>query len=246
MNALSTQAALRGMLYQMDRLDVVTDNLANHSMPGYKKTLTAQTSFDAMMRSAAESGSPFDGRSQAAERVTDHSAGPLRVTGNPLDFAIAGDGFFVVEQDGESFYTRNGRFQLDPTGAIVTAGGFSVLGSDGPLRIPENADLSQLTVDADGALRSGEQVWGSVRLASFADPNVLRRVGPGLFAAPPDIEPEPPASGRATNRAVEGSNTTVFEEMAEMIAATRAFEIGQRMLKQLDQAQEATIRQLSM
>jgi flagellar basal-body rod protein FlgF len=233
------------MLYQMDRLEAVTDNLANNAAPGYKKTVSSQNAFDSMVRSSAAAGRPDLGRSAAAVRSIDFSPGPLHATDNPLDFAINGDGFFVVEKDGREFYTRNGRFQLDPNGTVVTTGGFAVQGRNGPLTLPADVDLSQLTVAADGVLRSGERTLDAVRLASFADPGVLRRVGPTLFSAPADVEPQTSATSRATNRAVEGGNAAVFEEMAELIGTTRAFEICQRMLKQMDQAQGATIQQLS-
>ncbi len=233
------------MLYQMDRLEAVTDNLANSAAPGYKKTVSSQSAFDAMVEKASVPGMPDSGYSQAARRSVDFSPGPLRTTDNPLDFAINGDGFFVVEQDERTFYTRNGRFQLDPNGQLVTTGGFVVQGRDGPLTLPPDADLSQLTVDADGTLRSDERELGAIRLAGFSDTSVLNRVGPTLFSAPADVEPEIPQNSRATNRAVEGANTSIYEEMAELIGTTRSFEISQRMLKQLDQSAGETIRQLS-
>jgi flagellar basal-body rod protein FlgF len=245
MNAISSNAALRGMLYQMDRLETVADNLANSSAPGYKKTVSSQSAFDAMVKTAASPGHPHAGYSQAAQRSVDFSPGPLRSTDNPLDFAINGDGFFVVAQNERTYYTRNGRFQLNPDGQLVTSGGYVVQGRNGPLTLPPDADLSQLTVDADGTLRSDERELGAIRLAGFADPSVLNRVGPTLFSAPIDVEPEIPQNSRATNRAVEGANTSVYEEMAELIGTTRAFEISQRMLKQLDQSTGETIRKLS-
>lgn len=245
MNSVSTNAAVRGMLYQMDRLEAVTDNLANSAVPGYKKTVSAQGAFDALVKKASVPHRPDTGYSQAAQRVVDFTPGPLRASDNPLDFAVNGEGFFVVEQGERTYYTRSGRFQLDLDGQVVTPGGFVVQGQGGPLTLPTDIDLSQLTVDMDGTLRIDERELGSIRLAGFSDPSVLNRVGPALFAAPADIEPQTPENARVTNRAVEGANTSIYEEMAELIGTTRSFEISQRMLRQLDQTTGETIRQLS-
>ncbi len=140
---------------------------------------------------------------------------------------------------------RNGHFALGQDGTLMTAGGMTVVGQGGPITLPSNATVSELTVDNSGAMRVGNRSVDTLKLEDFVDYDLLRRVGPSLFAAPTGINTKPPADPRVLNRALEGSNSSVFEEMSELISCMRAYEACQRMLKIQDTKEGNVIKQLS-
>ena len=207
--------AASGMLSEMQRQDLIANDLANASTPGYKADRTAQHSFAEMLlenrRTGATIGSLGSGVS-ITRQVTDLSPQALRETGEPLDFAITGEGFFGVQTEDGLRFTRNGRFMADGQGRLTDQLGNAVVGRDG----------APLTVGADGTIDPGRVGVFNVQDA--------RKAGEGLFTGAAGG----PADGQVRTGALEGSGVDAARTMVDMIASLRAFEAGQRVITTID------------
>ena len=231
---------------QKRQLEVVTENLANCTMPGYRRLQANEKMFDLCFRDAMDKPMSWNTGLEYDPIEVDFTPGPLQETGRPLDFAIVGDGFFVVENNGQEFYTRDGSFKINPDNILVNTAGLTVKGRNGNIIIPDNIQLSSIYVDEDGTLRSEDQTIDTIQMAMFSDVTKLDRKGPCLFSAPTDMPPEDAVdNSHIIGRTLEQSNTSVFSEMAETISCMRAFEACQRMIKSQDQANGKTIQELS-
>ncbi|GAB4175117.1 MAG: flagellar basal-body rod protein FlgG [Rhodocyclaceae bacterium] len=245
--------AKTGLEAQQTQLDVITNNLANVSTNGFKRARAvfedllyqtlrqpgAQSSQQTQIPSGLQVG--LGTRPIASERI--HTQGSLQQTGNSLDLAIQGQGFFqVLLPDGSTAYTRDGAFQRDAQGQIVTSSGYALQPA---ITIPANT--TSITVGRDGIVSitqggstSPTQV-GNIQLASFINPGGLMSAGENLYL-------ETAASGTATlgspgsNGAgllnqgyVETSNVSVVEELVNMIQTQRAYEINSKAIQASDQ-----------
>ncbi len=219
----------------MARLETITDNLANSVTPGYRRAFPLQKTFNQTLT---------DSKTTENSSAVDFAQGSLRETGNPMDFAIVGDAFFTVGKDNKEYYTRNGHFSLNKNGELVTDSGLKVLGSSGAINIPDDTDTSRLTVDATGTIKAGDQTIGELKLASFADPRTLNKVGSTLFASPNEVKIQKPQDSTVTNRMLEGSNTVIFEEMANLMVCMRNYESCNKILKAQDSKQGEMIQTL--
>ena len=123
----SLEAASKGLLGQVIRNDVIANNLANASTSGFKREISR-------FALEAPAGDP-NARELVVSSVSDHSKGYFNATGGELDLVIEGDGFFVVEKDGEEYFTRTGSFRLDEIGQIVTESGYALQGTSGPITV---------------------------------------------------------------------------------------------------------------
>lgn len=217
---------LLGGLAQQRRLEVVANNLANLQTSGFKRDVP-------LFRMVAPS--PQQGNLLPPELVyvafegiqIDLGPGPIQHTGVPLDLAIDGPGFFVVQGPEGPRYTRAGHFQMDAGGQVVTPDGLPLLGEGGPIVIPPGREV---TIDPEGrVLVDGVEV-DRLRIVEL-DPETLQKEGEGLFRG----EGERPAEGyRILQGALEGSNVDPFREMVQMIEALRGFEAYRKALNTLD------------
>jgi len=235
--ALSRQTAL------WRQMDVVANNIANMNTPGFKG--------ESMM--FAEYLSPSRGEERARTdmlsytvdfgTVRDEGTGPLNHTGNTLDLAISGDGYFEVETEFGRLFTRNGRMMLDPDGMIVTSGGHAVLSKDGtPFFIAPNE--SEITVARDGSVSTETGPIGQISVVSFQDPQALRRVQAGLYDAD-DMDAEPVESAAVMQGMLEGSTVIPTQEITTMIKVQRAYEMTQKMIETETERQKQAISVLS-
>ncbi len=207
--------AASGMLSEMQRQDLIANDLANASTPGYKADRTAQHSFAEMLLANRETGAtvgPLGSGVSIARQVTDFSPQALRETGEPLDFAITGDGFFGVQTPDGPRFTRNGRFMADGNGRLTDQLGNPVVGRNG----------QPVTVGADGTVDASQ-------LGVYDVPDA-RKVGEGLFGGGATGQ----AAGVARSGALEGSGVDAARTMVDMIASLRAFEAGQRVITTID------------
>lgn len=217
-----------GMLYQASRLESITENLANANVPGYKRTMSSTKPFIGTFQSALYNEMPEAGTT-LSKAVTDFTTGPMRQTDRSLDFAIEGNGFFVVRRGDTEFYTRSGAFTLDETGTLVTYGNLKVGRTD--ITLSPETNLENLTVDTGGTLRDGANVVGQIDMVNFSTPSKLDRVGPGMFSAHSDMTADPVESdARMYNRLLEHSNASVITEMVEMVDCMRCYEACQKMI----------------
>lgn len=207
--------AASGMLAEQIRQDQIANDLANASTPGYKGDRTAQRSFGDLLLANSKSGAVVGPQSTAVqvdEIVTDFTPRPARDTGEPLDFAITGEGFFAVQTAQGVRYTRNGQFALDPQGRLVTAQGDPVLDRNG-----------RPIVAADGKV--DPRRLGVVALTG------PRKEGDSLVSG----TPAGAATGTVRSGALESSGADAARSMVDMIASMRAFEAGQKVIQAIDE-----------
>jgi flagellar basal-body rod protein FlgG len=242
-----------GLEAQQTQMDVISNNLANVSTTGFKRSRAvfedllyqnlrqpgAQSSQQSQIPSGLQIGTGV--RPIAAERI--HTQGNLQQTGNKLDVAIQGNGFFqVLMPDGTTAYSRDGSFQTDNQGQIVTSNGFVVQPA---ITIPANA--TSVTIGQDGVVSVTQpgaatpvQV-GSLQLATFINPAGLESVGQNLYletassGTPSTNVPGTNGTGTLSQGYVETSNVNVVEELVNMIQTQRAYEINSKAITTSDQ-----------
>jgi flagellar basal-body rod protein FlgF len=218
----TTYIALSHQMVLRHNMDIIANNIANMTASGFKA--------EAMLLEPVTVNAGQGQRLafvQDVGVVRDTRPGPLTTTGNPMDLAIEGPGYFVVGTAGGIRYGRSGHFRLDELGELVTADGDPVLDDGGaPLNLP--LDAGEISVAADGTLSGAQGVIGRLDLVTFADEQRLRKVGGGLYRA--DQAPQPAAEARIVQGALEGSNVQPIVEMTEMMATVRAYEGTQRVL----------------
>ena len=230
---------------QVNQLEAITENLANCTTPGYRRLQVAHKTFESLLQDAVNPPGNYETGKRYDPISVDFTPGPLKTTERSLDFAIHNEGFFVVEKDGQEYYTRNGHFSVDAQGNLFNADGFAVMGSLHPITIPAKTDLASLTVDQNNGLRANGKLIDTIRIAHFSDPSQLNRAGTTLFTAPSGVSPEDPKPGtHVINGSLEASNTTVFGEMAEMISCMRSYEACQRMIRAHDENEGKMIQQV--
>jgi flagellar basal-body rod protein FlgG len=208
--------AASGMLAEQARQDLIANDMANASTPGYKADRSSQRSFGDLLLQDTRTGAivgPLGMGAQLAEQVTDLRPGNVRDTGEPLDLAITGDGFFGVQTDQGVRYTRNGRFMADGQGRMTDQLGNPVLGPNG----------QPIQLAADGTVRAGQ-------VGVFAVANA-EKVGEARFTGA--------AGGQANGStvrvgALEDSGVDPARTMVDMMASMRAFEAGQRVIRTID------------
>jgi flagellar basal-body rod protein FlgF len=234
-------------------LEVVANNLANLNTTGYKSDSSIFEQF-LMPEASAEAFPP--GSRQIAyvqDRATWHnlSPGPLQRTGGPLDVAIDGNAFLVVQTAAGQRYTRNGALQISSTGALVTSAGDPVLGVGGPIQFQiTDHDISigedgTITV-REGASATSDSVRGQLQLAQFANAGALQKQGANLFSAPAGVTSQPaPANVRVVQGSIEQSNVSAVTEMARMVEITRTYEQISSLLQQENAQRTSALDKLS-
>jgi len=231
-----------------EKLEAVTENIANATTPGYRKLVVAHRVFEtALANASASANSRIMPETYYDPSVVDFTQGAVRQTGRTLDFAIRGPGFFVVTNEGRDLYTRKGDFKLNPDGALVNADGMQVQGVTGPVRIPPQTSINSITCDDAGNLRAGgSEVIARLKIAVFDNPHRLARTGTTLFMAPDDVNPkDSDADTSILNGALETANTTIFQEIADLVTLMRNYEACQRMIRNSDDNTGRMIQQYS-
>jgi flagellar basal-body rod protein FlgG len=209
--------AASGMLAEQIRQDQIANDLANAATPGYKADRTAQREFGQLLLANSVTGGQVGGQSTAVQVdaiQTDFTPKPSRDTGEPLDFAITGEGFFSVRTADGVRYTRNGQFTVSPQGLLVTAQGDPVLGRGG----------GTVQVGVDG--RVDPRALDVVRLDNPA------KQGDSLVTGTPAGAV---GTGQVRAGALEASGADAARSMVDMIASLRSFEAGQRVITTIDE-----------
>jgi flagellar basal-body rod protein FlgF/flagellar basal-body rod protein FlgG len=224
-------------------LDVVANNIANINTSGYKADSSLFEEYLSSPARADETGSRV---SFVRDRGVWHdmSPGPVEHTGNPLDAAVDGSGFLVVQTPQGERYTRNGSMQINSTGQLVTSEGYPVLGDGGPITLQPND--RQVSISRDGTLsvREGtstvDSVRGKLRLVTFDSPQKLQKDGNGTFNPVGGAQPQNATTGGIIQFAVEKSNVRGVVEMSRMIEITRSYtQIASILQQQSDLSQSA-------
>ena len=219
-------AALSGNMSAMRRLDVIANNLANANTAGFKAD---QIQFESVL-AGVKSPSPQDPTLSNERFSTDFTPGALQKSDNPLDLALDGNGFFVVNTPQGTAYTRQGNFHRSVAGKLVNADGYEVQGKGGTISIP----AGQVEIGANGSVTVDGNQAGTLAVVDFPKPYSLTKSGGGLFL-PADPQATPTASSAAVKQGyLEGSNVSVVVEMARMIETSRYFEACSKAVKSYD------------
>jgi flagellar basal-body rod protein FlgF len=247
-------ALLIGLSRQMvleRQMDVVANNVANLNTTGYKAD---NSLFEEYLMPVARENR-FNLPDRQVSFVNDRGTwrnlhqGGIQVTGSPLDVAIDGDGYLVVQTQGGERYTRNGALQINPQGQLVTTDGLPVLGDNGPITLqPTDHDIS-ITKDGrvsvlEGAVTTTESLRGTLRVVRFANPQALQKEGNNLFSsagggAIPDTNP------RLMQGSIEKSNVNGVIEIARMIQISRAYQQTATLLQQQSDLHKNAIHELA-
>ncbi|MFQ5572227.1 MAG: flagellar basal-body rod protein FlgF [Rhodothermales bacterium] len=228
-------ASMRAMMRQQER---VANNLANVNTVGYKRD---RTFTEALNEHLDEEGAPRSER--RTDQWADHVQGALESTGNPLDVALDGEGFFVFsnEETEAVRYTRAGRLTLDNEGTLRDLSGWAIEGEGGPIQIPPTG--GPIEISRNGEVSVDGQTVGSLKVVTFEDPLQLRRLDGAAFDAGA-LEPEPVENPVVLQKYYEASNVDPIREMTDMITFYRQFESHQKMMHTTDQILSAVTRSL--
>lgn len=252
--------ACTGLMNEQNRMDIMTNNLANSTTNGYKKEGSTSEAFSTLLAyrindttDVGLGSSRIGGISlgvKIGENYTDYSQGSFKATENTFDFALSGEGFFAVEftskaGDVSTKYTRDGSFTMNQEGYLVNSNGDYLLGT-GANGATERIQLdpnAMITVDQSGAIfENGEQV-GAIQVTDFTDYNYLEKYGENYYQA---VEGAEIAESDALvyQGYLEASNVSIVNEMVDMIAITRAYETNQKIIQTTDDTLDTAVNTL--
>ena len=230
---LSRQAALR------NQLDVVANNMANINTTGYKSQRLLFEEFVMPVAEATEFQTPDEDLSYVQDYATSFNflPGSIRTTGNDLDLAIEGQGWFALQTaDGGEAYTRNGAFHLDVNGTMVDASGRPVLTDGGPITF--TAEDGKIDISRDGTIVSELGIRGRMRLVDFENPQQLTQIGDNLYTSD---EPLPIANVKVIQGAIEQSNVEGIVEVTRLIEINRAYSSVTKLMSDTDELRRKAI-----
>lgn len=224
------------------RMEIAAHNLSNVATTGFKAD--ALVLDEAAPTAAHSEDMPHDVRFVRDMGVArDMTQGPIAMTGNPLDLALEGQGFFLVQgEDGRTLYTRDGAFSLTGEGRLVTSEGRPVLdGGGSPVTFDPRGEAP--TVGRDGAIRIGGEEVGRVGVVAFAQPGALLKVGDNLWDA--EGQASQAFEGVVVQGALEGSNVRPVIELTRLIEISRAYQSAANMVSSADDLRKRAIERLA-
>ena len=232
-------SAVSGSLAAQTRLDAIANNLANANTAGFKAERVLQRAAQAGEIAPSLTTVPTPITRDRVE--TDFSQGPITQSGNPLDVALATDGFLVVKTERGERLTRSGGFSIDSAGYLATGDGSRVQGTSGDI----NISASPVVITADGGVRAGEQQVGQLRLVNVEDPTRLVRESGTRFAAGNQaLTDVTPGRVRVVQGAIEGANLAPVAGLVALIETVRGFETYMRAAERLDQVTAKAISEV--
>jgi len=241
--------AATGMGIQQLKQETITNNLANVSTAGYKKDTTVFQSFSDMLMTQIgqkldKKDVQFIGKTNfgalVGDIVTDFRDGFLEDTGDPLNFALAGDGFFTVETPEGNRYTRDGNFSLDREGFLVTQNGHRVQSNQGHVFIGEG----DFVVKENGQISVDEQDRGVLSVTSFENPDTLKKIGQNLYAPNDQTEQGAAVNTKVFQNHLEKSNINMVDEMIELMSVVRTFEANQKLIQAQDEMLQKSVNEV--
>lgn len=252
--SLTLDIGATGMLAQQLNVDVISNNIANMTTTGFKRQRAEfqDLMYQTVIRPGATSSDAgdtipagiqlgFGVKAGSVYRINEQGA--LQMTSNPLDIAITGDGYFQIQMpSGETAYSRDGSFQLNQNGEVVTSEGYRLLPG---VTVP--VDAIDVQINASGEVlvkldgQTALQNVGQIQLATFANEAGMEAIGDNLFleteasgAAVPG-NPNTPSYGKLLQGALEASNVNIVSEMTSLIQAQRAYEMNSRVIQTGDE-----------
>jgi flagellar basal-body rod protein FlgF len=222
------------------RMDVAANNLANVGTSGFKADAPVMEFEDGSSAHALDDPADIIFVRDIGV-IRDMGQGPVAMTGNPLDVAIEGAGFFMVEGPSGPLYTRDGAFSLTGDGRLVTSEGRAVLNSGGAPIVFDPQGQSP-SIGRDGAIRVAGVEAGRIGVAAFAAPGALSKVGDNLWDA--QGQTSQPFEGVVVQGALEGSNVRPVIELTRLIEISRAYHSAARIVSNADELRQRAIERL--
>lgn len=250
MNEVSA-IALQAMQQDMTRLNNLSNNVANLSTPGYKRSVSVSAvlkasfaSFVTQNSETAKASTIFPEEPLVSVSL-DTKPGSLRSTGQSLDIALEGQGYLEVATPQGNFYTRQGNLRTDAQGRLVTAQGYPVMGISGDITLKQ----ANPSIDANGAIRerglaSEMNTVGQLKIVDFENSRGLTPMGDGLFAAADGLTPFTTTTATVKQGYLENSNANSMQEMVQMIQTMRHFESMHKIAQGYDDMLSTAIRKL--
>ncbi|OGV56747.1 MAG: hypothetical protein A2017_09785 [Lentisphaerae bacterium GWF2_44_16] len=248
--------ASSGMVLELKRQEAIARNLAAANFPGFKKEFIVSENFNKILGDKLNSNG-MTGTGGGNVKI-DFTQGPLQETDRRLDFAIQGKGFFeVTSKDNKTLYTRNGGFFIAKDGKLVTPEGYAVAGETGELRFESRDNVSQIQVTADGMVqvRQGKETdykmknLGKLKIVDIEDKDKLVRVTANYFAVSDDDKRLMTVCKNEDYQTINGylemSNSSPMMDMTAMIQSQREFEMGQKLIKMLDDRHQKELQKLT-
>lgn len=243
--------AASGMLSVESRQEAIANNIANAATPGYKRQTPVQLGFYEVFTGKMLSPARFQveaapaGGVKVVETYPDLRDGMLQLTDNPLNLALQGPGFFVVDTPDGERYTRSGAFTIDAEGYLADAAGHRVQSAGGQ---PLAVNGGPVNVAEDGSVSVSGAPVGRIRTVEFQEPKRLQRDGNGLYRATEAIESQrvEAADTRVTQGKLEMSNVQLPSEMVQLMMGARAYEANERMIATVDATLGRLIDQVGM
>lgn len=219
-------AACSALKAHTGALEIAANNIANISTPGFRGQIP---SFESLLVRSAGSGTVSKWDRMSNELATlngsraDLGQGNLEHTGNPLDFAVEGPGFFAVQTKGGTLYTRNGSFRISASGQLQTSAGDPLLGASGPITVPRG----QLSISPDGTISVNGAVAGKLRVVEFAAGALVSPAGASYYSAQA-VAAKPALGSQVRQGMLESSNVSPVAAMVGLISAQRQAEMVER------------------
>ncbi len=235
--ALSRQMTVRR------QMDVVANNIANMNTTGFKGE--KMMFVEHLVRSEGSGSVLGDKLSYVRDIATvrDTTKGDIKQTGNPLDIAIAGEGYFVIEGRTGEQYTRNGHFQMDATGQLVTGNGDTVLSDSGQPFFFGPTD-TQITIAGDGTVSTENGPLGRLKVVEFESEYGLQQAGGAMFNANDGNPPKDVEFPQIMQGALESSNVQPIIELTKMITVQRSYDGARSLIDKEDERQKTMIREM--
>lgn len=235
----SIMAMARQMSIQKE-MDAIANNVANANTTAYKADRVTFNSYLSQPRGTGAMNAMIFPKMASPYRET--KEGTIGTTGNSLDVAIRGEGYFVVDTPQGQRFTRDGHFGIDISGRLVSAGGLPILDEGSrPITVPQGAGA--ITIGEDGSISVGEQRLGKIRLVQFDDPQALKRVGAGLYTAENAV-PKAAQNVEIAQYSLEGANIEPILEMTRMMEVARSYQGAQKILDSEDDRMRRGIEML--
>lgn len=231
-------AAGTALIARTQELDTIANNLANVSTAGYRAEKEVFSAVLAGAGGKSDLNHAINNYGVMSSTQLDLSQGALQKTGNELDMAIQGSGYFVVQTAKGDVYTRNGSFQVSSKGQLVTQSGDPVLGDTGPIPVLHEP----VSISADGTISSGGAVSGKLKIIEFSPDTKLESLG-GTYYSAPAGSGQPATSSQVRQGVLESSNVNPILAMVQLVTAQRSAEMMQRAMAMFNSEMDKTATQ---
>ncbi len=229
----------------MKEFRAITNNIANSSTTGFKRTVNMfSQELSDLQKAAGSTESPRELTANVkAKSVYDLKQGILVKTDRNLDLSISGKGWFTVETENGPLYTRNGVFFTNENGQMVDSDGNLVAGIDGPVIIPPNIPVNEINVGSDGSVKYHDQIFGKLKIVEFGeDEDLLIPKGGCRYRIPENIKPQLAQDAAVQQGYLETSNVNITEELVDLMRVMRTYEANMKLLSNQSKNNEAILQ----